>query len=89
MTTRWEVAEAPKQLHPDDFIHLQGGPRDGDTLLAPGHSGKICIGFVANQVPRLGAELIYEPVSGKKTAEGARVYRLVLPGRIAETEATE
>jgi hypothetical protein len=72
-----EEAVAPPQLTPADFIHLQGGPRDGDTLLAPGHTGKVCLGLVPNQVPRLGAELVYEP-TGKKTAEGARVYRLIL-----------
>lgn len=83
MTTRWEVAEAPKQLSPEDFIYLQDGPRQGDTLLAPQHSGKVCLGLVANQVPRLGSELVYEPVQGKKTADGSRVYRLVVAQRLA------
>lgn len=77
MTTRWEVAEAPKQLTPESFIYLQDGPRQGETLLAPGHTGKICLGLVANQTPRLGSELIYESAN-VKTSDGARVYRLVV-----------
>lgn len=77
MTTRWEVVQSSNTLSPADFIHLQGGPRDGDTLLAPGHTGKVCLGLAPNVPPRLGAELIYEP-TGKKTAEGARVYRQVV-----------
>lgn len=81
MTTRWEVAEASKQLTASDFIYLQDGPRQGETLLAPAHTGKVCLGLVANAVPRLGAELVYEPVQGKKTADGSRVYRLWIAGR--------
>lgn len=81
VTTRWEVAEAAKQLTPADFLYLVDGPRQGETILAPSHSGKICLGLVANQVPRLGAELLYEPVQGKKTSDGSRVYRLWIPGR--------
>lgn len=76
MITRAEATAAP-DLTPADFIHLQGGPRDGDTLLAPGHTGKVCVGLVANQTPCLGAELVYAP-TGVKTAEGARVYKLVV-----------
>lgn len=75
MTTRWEVAEAPKQLTPSDFIYLQDGPRQGETVQAGNHTGAICLGLVAGQVPRLGAELIYED-AGQKTSEGARCYRL-------------
>jgi hypothetical protein len=87
MTTRWEVAEAPKQLTPECFIYLQDGPRQGETLLAPGHTGKICVGLVANQVPRLGSELIYAPTT-VKTADGSRVYRLVVPGRLEASNGT-
>jgi hypothetical protein len=81
MTTRFEVAQASRELRPEDFLYLQDGPRQGETLLAPAHTGKVCLGLVANQVPRLGAELVYEPVQGKKTADGSRVYRLWIAGR--------
>lgn len=77
MITR-EEAVAPPQLAPADFIHLLDGPRQGDTIMAPSHTGKICLGLAANVKPRLGSELIYEPVQGMKTSEGARCYRLVV-----------
>lgn len=76
MTTRWEIAEAAKDLTPADFIYLTDGPRQGDTILAPGHTGKAVLGLAPNVPPRLGAELVYEPVPGMKTSEGARCYRL-------------
>lgn len=84
MTTRWEVEQAARELHPEDFIYLNDGPRAGDRLIAPGHSGKVCIAFVPNGVPKLGAELIYEPMQGVKTADGMRVYRMVVRGRLEE-----
>lgn len=80
MITR-EEAVAPPQLTPADFVYLLDGPRQGDTIQAPGHTGKICLGLAANVTPRLGSELIYEPVQGMKTSEGARCYRLCLPHR--------
>lgn len=84
MTTRWEATEAPKHLSPSDFIYLQDGPRSGQTLLAPQHSGKIVIGQAAHIAPRLGAELVYEPVPNMKTSEGARCYRLVVPRTVEQ-----
>jgi hypothetical protein len=86
VTTRWEVAEAPKQLQPGDFIYLQDGPRQGETLLAPSHTGKVCLGLVANQVPRLGAELLYRPTT-TKTADGCRIYKFVPLGVVSEDHA--
>ena len=80
MITR-EEAVAPPQLKPEDFIYLQDGPRQGDVLQAPGHSGKVCISPAPNGKPRLGSELVYEPVKGLYTSEGARVYRLCIPNR--------
>lgn len=79
MTTKWETTPAANPLKPSDFIYLTDGPRAGDTLMAPNHTGKIVIGQVANATPRLGAELVYEPVPKMKTSEGARCYRLVVP----------
>lgn len=88
MSTRWEIEQAERQLKPEDFIYLQDGPRGGDRLIAPGHTGKVCLAFVPNGKPKLGAELIYEPVQGVKTAEGMRVYRQVVPGRFTIVETT-
>jgi hypothetical protein len=86
MITRWEVEQAARELKPEDFIYLSDGPRGGDRLIAPGHTGKVCLAFVPNGVPKLGAELIYEPTQSK-TAEGMRVYRLVVAGRLPEVES--
>jgi hypothetical protein len=79
MATRWEVTEEAiaKDLRPEDFIYLTDGPRQGDRLIAPGHTGKICIGLVAGSTPKLGAELVYEPTL-TKTSEGMRVYRMLV-----------
>lgn len=52
--TAWEVEQSARDLKPEDLIYLSDGPRAGDTVLAPGHTGKVCVGLVANQVPRLG-----------------------------------
>jgi hypothetical protein len=81
VSTRWEIEQAARELHPEDFIYLSDGPRAGDRLIAPGHSGKVCLAYVPNGVPKLGAELLYEPVQGVKTADGMRVYRLVVQQR--------
>lgn len=78
MITR-EEAVAPPQLQRADFTYLTDGPRAGETIQAPGHTGKICLGLAANVTPRLGSELIYGPVQGMKTSEGARCYRLAVP----------
>lgn len=75
--TRWQVEQATKQLQASDFIYLQDGPRQGDVLQAPGHAGKVCVGLVAGQVPRLGSELVYESAN-QKTADGMRCYKLVV-----------
>lgn len=81
--TRWEVEQLARDLKPEDFIYLADGPRQGDTLEAPGHSGKVCVGFAPRVPPRLGAELVYQ-WDGSKTSEGARCYRYVPPGRLPE-----
>lgn len=86
MITRQE-ATAPPDLKRSDFIYLTDGPRQGDTLQAPGHSGKVCISPAPNGVPRLGSELVYEPVKGLYTSEGARCYRLCIAGRLDEAHA--
>lgn len=78
MTTRWETTPAANPLTPADFIYLTDGPRAGETVQARAHTGKIVIGQAANITPRLGAELVYEPVPNMKTSEGARCYRLVV-----------
>jgi len=83
MQTRWEVEQADRDLHPEDFIYLNDGPRAGDRLIARGHTGKVCLAFVPNGRPRLGAELIYEPTT-LKTSDGMLVYRLVVPGRVED-----
>jgi hypothetical protein len=78
MTTRAE-ATAPPALTPADFLYLTDGPRQGDTILAPGHTGKIVLGFAPNVPPRLGSELLYQPTK-VRTADGARCYEYVPPG---------
>jgi hypothetical protein len=70
-------AVAPPQLTRDSFIYLTDGPRQGDVLEAPGHTGKVCIGLAANVPPRFGSELVYEPTN-IRTSDGARCYRLVV-----------
>lgn len=83
MATRWQSSEqaTAATLTPADFVYLQDGPRQGDTILAPGHTGRIVLGLAPNVPPRLGAELVYQPTTSK-TAEGNRVYRLSVPGRV-------
>lgn len=83
MQTRWQAEQATRDLRADDLIYLADGPRGGETVMAPGHTGKICLGLVANMPPRLGAELVYE-FTNSKTSEGARVYRLHIPTRTEE-----
>ena len=77
MVTRHEATAAP-DLTRDSFVYLADGPRAGDTLEVGNHTGKICVGLVAGQVPRLGAELVYA-WDKTYTAEGSRVYRLWRP----------
>lgn len=71
---------------PEDLIYLSDGPRQGDLLLAPNHIGPVCISSVRNAKPTMGLDHLYED-TGSKTAEGMRIYRLVVPLRLADVDA--